>query len=696
MIRSRRLFLLLPPALTLTCLGLRDTPVGAQAATVTISVNAASGRRAINPLIYGTNYATPAQLKDLNSPINRMGGNNTSRYNWQQNADNRGRDWYFQSIPEDDPTPGGRADKFITDTKTGLAMPMMTVPMLDWVGKLGANRSKLASFSIAKYGAQTDRDWQWFPDAGNGIKASNNQYVTGNNPADANAPAGVEFQRGWVRHMIQKWGLASAKGLKYYILDNEPAIWHDTHRDVHPTGTTLDELRDRMIEDAEMIKAEDPAALCVGPEEFGWSGFVFSGFDLQWGEKNGWSNLPDRMAHGDKDALPWLLDQFRQRQQVTGQRLLDVCTVHWYPQSGEFSDDTSSSMQGLRNRSTHSLWDRTYRDESWIGTTVDSVYLIPRLKEWVAANYPGTKIGITEYNWGAEGHMNGATAQADALGIFGREGLDLATRWTTPATGSPAYLAMKLYRNPDGTKRAFGETSVTCAAPDPDTLSSFAAIRAIDGALTVMAIHKRPTGTASARFSLANFPTNGKVQAFRLASGSLTKLAEVSFSGTSYTATLPAQSVTLFVFPSKKVNAGGAAFSSPRGSFSADASFTGGAAVTYPARDILNTADDSLYLSQREGTSFSYSIPVANGQYTVRLHFAECQYAAAGQRRFNVTLKGTTALTNFDPFAAAGAANKPVTKTFAVTVTGGKVDLGFNSALPGRNAGVAAIEVLAK
>ena len=40
--------------------------------------------------------------------------------------------------------------------------------------------------------------------------------------------------------------------------------------------------------------------------------------------------------------------------------------------------------------------------------------------------YPGTPIGITEYNWGAEDHINGATAQADILGIFGREGLDMA------------------------------------------------------------------------------------------------------------------------------------------------------------------------------------------------------------------------------------------------------------------------------
>jgi hypothetical protein len=272
----------------------------------------------------------------------------------------------------------------------------------------------------------------------------------------------------------------------------------------------------------------------------------------------------------------------------------------------------------------------------------------------------------------------------------------MATRCTTPATGSPDYLAMKLYRNPEGTNRGFGETSVTAAAPDPDTLATFGALRAQDGALTIMAVHNRPTGSASARFSLTNFAPSGKVQAFRLAGGTLTKLPEVSFSGTAYTTTLPAQSVTLFIFPPKRFNSGGGAFTSPRGAFAADGNFTGGTAVTYPARDILNTTDDALYLAQREGSSFSYSIPAPNGQLVVRLHFAECQYAAAGQRKLNVTLNGGTVLPNFDPLAAAGAANKPITKSLPVTVTTGKVDLGFATTLAGRNAGVAAIEILAK
>ena len=89
--------------------------------------------------------------------------------------------------------------------------------------------------------------------------------------------------------------------------------------------------------------------------------------------------------------------------------------------------------------------------------------------------YPGTQIGITEYNWGAEGHINGATAQADICGIFGREGLDMATRWTTPDRDTPTYKAMKMYRNYDGSKSTFGDTSVSATVPNPDNLSAFAA-----------------------------------------------------------------------------------------------------------------------------------------------------------------------------------------------------------------------------
>ena len=523
------------------CLG----PVArAQNPGVTISIDVTAGRHRIDPNIYGIAHATAAQLSDLNVPLNRNGGNNTTRYNWQQNADNRGNDWYYESIADASAVAGERGDTFFSTSRSANAQAMLTVPTIDWVAKVAANRNKLASFSIAKYGAQTGNDWQWFADAGNGI-LTNGQNVTGNDPNDANVPSNSTFQQGWIQHLVGRWGTNANGGLRYYILDNEPSIWHSTHRDVHPVGATMTEIRDKMVDFATKIKAVDSSALVVGPEEWGWSGYFFSGFDQQYGSLHGWSNLPDRQNHAGADYLPWLLDSMRQSSVAAGRRLLDVFTVHYYPQGGEFSDDTSSAMQLRRNRSTRSLWDPNYIDDTWIN---DKVMLIPRLRSWVNTYYPGTAIGITEYNWGAENHINGATTQADILGIFGREGLDAAARWTTPASTTPTYKAMKMYRNYDGSRSTFGDTSVAATAPDPNTLAAFAAQRSTDGALTVMVVNKALSGTTPATINIAHFADGGTAQVWQLTSANtITRAPDVSVVASSVALTLPAQSITLLV-----------------------------------------------------------------------------------------------------------------------------------------------------
>ena len=519
----------------------------AQSPTATITIDPTANRHAIDPNIYGVAHATTAQLYYLNTPLNRNGGNNTSRYNWQLNADNRGNDWYFESIADSSSTAGERGDTFITNSRAANAKAMLTIPTIDWVAKVDSGRNKLASFSIAKYGTQTGNDWQWFADAGNGIRASNGQFVTGNDPNDANVASNSAFQQGWVQHLVSRWGTNASGGLRYYILDNEPSLWHSTHRDVRPTGATMDEIKSRMVDFASKIKAVDASALVVGPEEWGWSGYFYSGYDQQWGSTHGWSSLPDRNNHGGADYLTWLLGQLRQGSTTAGQRLLDVFTVHYYPQGGEFSDDVSSAMQLRRNRSTRSLWDSTYVDETWIN---DRVQLIPRLKNWVSTSYPGTLVGITEYNWGAESHINGATTQADIYGIFGREGLDMGARWATPDSTTPTYKAMKMYRNYDGNKSTFGETSVSAVTANPDNVSAFAALRSTDGSLTIMGVNKQISTGATATISLSTFAHRGMTQVWQLTSANvITRQSDVSFSGTSFVATLPAQSITLFVVP---------------------------------------------------------------------------------------------------------------------------------------------------
>jgi PKD repeat protein len=518
----------------------------AQNPTATVAVDANANRRAINPNLYGLAYASTAQLTDLNVPLNRYGGNNSSRYNWQVNGDNRDADWYFESIADASSAAGERGDTFISNSRSGGAQAMITVPIIGWVAKLGASRAKLASFSQAKYGAQTGNDAQWFPDAGNGILKSTNQPVSGNDPNDANVQNSSLYQQSWIQHIVSTWGLASNGGQKYYILDNEHSIWHSTHRDVHPVGANMDEIFSRMTDYASQIKGTDPGALVAGPEE--WSGYFYSGYDQQYGSQHGWSFLPDRNNHGGADYLPWLLGALK----ADNRHLLDIFTVHYYPQGGEFGNDTSTTMQLLRNKSTRSLWDPNYVDQTWIN---DKVMLIPRLRNWANTYYyAGTPIGITEYNWGAEGHINGATTQADILGIFGREGLDLAARWTTPDATTPTYKAIKIYRNYDGNKSTFGDVSVSATGPNPDNVAVFGAQRTSDSALTVMVISKYLSGNTPVSVNLANFTPLGTAQVYQLTSANaITRLADLTLSGATAAFTAPPQSITLLVLPSSGV-----------------------------------------------------------------------------------------------------------------------------------------------
>ncbi len=524
-------------------------------APVTITINAAANRTTISPLIYGVAFASSNQLSDLNVPLNRSGGNSETRYNWQINAHNHAADYYFESLPDSPATPGASTDAFVANSRNGGAKSMVTIPMIGWAPKLGLNGEngdgRLASYSIAKYGPQTGNDSQWFPDAGNGISTTNNTPITWNDPNDANTPVTSTFQQGYVQHLMNRWGSSTNGGVRYYLMDNEHSLWQSTHQDIHPVGPTMQEIRDKIFDYGSMVKANDPNALVCGPEEWGWPGYLYSGYDQQWSGAHhdyNQSDYPDRTANGGMDYMPWLLNQMHQYELTNGVRLLDYFTLHCYPQEGSVSGNAiDSATELLRNQSTRVFWDTNYVDPSWINSII---MLIPRMKNWAASYYPGTKIGITEYNWGAEPSINGATAQADILGIFGRENLDLATRWTTPDASTPTYKAIKIYRNYDGNKSTFGDTSIQTIVPNPDNLSAFSAVRSADGALTLMVINKDIYNANPINAAITNFNATGSAQRWQLtASNSITQLSNISFTNGILKDIVPLQSITLYVLP---------------------------------------------------------------------------------------------------------------------------------------------------
>jgi hypothetical protein len=259
-------------------------------------------------------------------------------------------------------------------------------------------------------------------------------------------------------------------------------------------------------------------------------------------------------------------------QQQHGTRLLDYFDLHYYPQAvndkgtADPNDDEyvalgsagDAQTQALRLRSVRGLWDPSYVDESWIPSTGEAtavngvgvdgaVQIIPRMRDWVVKNYPGTKLAISEYNWGGLEHINGALAQADALGIFGREGVDLATIWDPPAADQPGAFAFRMYRNYNGQGAAFGETSISATSADQGQLAIYAARRGADGSLTLIIVNKTG-GDLTSGVALSGFSAAATALVYRYSPanlGAIVRQPDQAVSAGGFSATFPANSITL-------------------------------------------------------------------------------------------------------------------------------------------------------
>jgi Glycoside hydrolase family 44 len=473
------------------------------AITIRVSVEADRVLHPVSPFIFGASGVDPATAKKYGLTTVRWGGNRSSRYNWRARADNAGSDWFFLN------GKAARWDEFVsTNHKAGL-QSYITVPLLPWVAK----SSDGWSFSVAKYGAQQKAE-SYVADRGNGLRPDGSP-ITGNDPRDSSIASTAAFQAEGLRGLA---GLAGSSSINVYGLDNEPMLWHATHRDVHPEPASYEEVFARGRDYALAIKEADPRGLIAGPCTWGWTDLQFSAADAG---KDNYATHADRRAHGDLPFLAWYVAAMKRASDKAGKRLLDLVDVHIYPQGqadgqGVYGGQSkSAAMRALRLRSTRGLWDPSYRDESWIR---EPVMLIPRIRKWVDAHDPGLKICIGEYSWGGDDDASGAVAQAEILGILARENVDHAYFWAGLA--GVQRFAFALYRNPDGSGHGFGDKFLACKSDQPDLLSVYAARRS-DGAVTVVLVNKDLDRTAQAHVAIG---TGGKSANGGAAAGTLFRL----------------------------------------------------------------------------------------------------------------------------------------------------------------------------
>ncbi len=109
---------------------------------------------------------------------------------------------------------------------------------------------------------------------------------------------------------------------------------------------------------------------------------------------------------------------------------------------------------------------------------------------------------------------------------------------------------MKMYRNYDGNKSTFGDTSILTVVPNPDNLSAFGAVRTSDGAMTLMVVNKDLNNATPITANITNFNATGTGQRWQLTSANvITQLASITLTNRVLSDVVPSQSITLYILP---------------------------------------------------------------------------------------------------------------------------------------------------
>lgn len=203
-------------------------------------------------------------------------------------------------------------------------------------------------------------------------------------------------------------------------------------------------------------------------------------------------------------------------------------------------------------QSPRSLWDPTYTENSWITNDVlsEPIQILPRLQSKINAEFPGTRISITEYENGGDNHIAGTIAQADNLGIFGSQGVYAATLWPLNNTCPYILAGFRAFRGFDRASADFGDTSLQATSSNIQNVAVYASLDSTTpGRVVFVAINR---STSSQVTAINGQSLSGTATIYQMTASSAqgqnpikpVLVGQMPVSGASLRITLPALSVT--------------------------------------------------------------------------------------------------------------------------------------------------------
>lgn len=448
---------------------------------VTLDIRTDENIQPISPYIYGM---CNGGYDD--ATVRRIGGNRMTGYNWENNASNAGEDYFHQS---DNYMPWSMGIPSVLYNQPGIVLTAFQDSALAHQS-MAAITLPMAGYVARDKNGTTVETWEEAP-------SSRWDAVVNHKPGPFSLTPDLNDQTVYVdeeiNFLINQFGNAgSPNGIKAYIMDNEPGLWTSTHPRLYTGGINCTDHLNKSLALARTIREMDAQAQIWGPEAYGYSEY------LNFQGAADWSLYSGQYSH----YLGLYLDSMQHASAAAGSRLLDVMTVHWYPDvhaGPVYSTNTSPAIAWERMQVPRSLWDSTYIEYSWIGEWFSGdLPIVPKLRELITTYYPGTKLGITEYDYGAGDHISGGIAQVEALGAFARTGTEYATKWG--AFGSYSRSAIQLYRN---TTYPFGNQFVHSNSSDRTHSNVFASISDNDDSeLHIIITNKSLDSTVTALFTI--------------------------------------------------------------------------------------------------------------------------------------------------------------------------------------------------
>ncbi|BAR99247.1 glycoside hydrolase family 44 protein [Blastochloris viridis] len=525
------------------------TPAGASDDTLPgifpIVIDDTAPGRLISPLIYGSSEigtadggARSAELdRAAHVTARRLGGNLMTAYNWVNNATNAGKDFQHANgaflldmLGVPDPHRTRPAAVIEAMHHASLAMGAKSLVTLPLAGFVAADfGGPVAAEAAAPSARFVPVRWRGHAGAADPI-----------DPKVADIPQ-------LLARLVQRFGGADTPdGIHAYALDNEPGLWFENHPRIVTGRMPIRTFIERSVAAARAIKAADPAAAVFGPVCWGATEMVDFQQAPDWNEFRHYGSF-----------IAAYLDTFRAASARAGQRLLDVLDIHWYPFSRRgslFRTEQPDLAEALLD-APRSLTEPGFREDSWVADVLPvgdgealALPLLPSLERLIARRYPGTRISVTEFNFGGAGQLVSGLALADVLGRFGAAGVYFACHWGSLAGWLGE--AYRLFRVADATGAPFGGRALGVATPGGPAVTAYAAAGAAGAPLHLVVLNKATQAAEiEVAFASGRSPRLLSVRGFDAAHPATTTLpAEAQVGERSVRIALPARAARRFTF----------------------------------------------------------------------------------------------------------------------------------------------------